>query len=157
MKRQAFLAAALLLASGALAEPYKVGAIEVDTPWTRATPKGATIAGGYMTVKNTGTEPDRLVGGSAENAAELQLHEMKMEQGVMKMRELKGGLEIKPGETVELKPGGLHVMFVGLKQPLRQGDRLKASLKFERAGAITVDYAVEAIGAKEPAHGGHKH
>src|SRR3954464_422912 len=106
MKRLAFIVAALLIAGAALAEPYKVGSIEVDMPWTRAMPKGATIAGGYMTIRNTGTEPDRLVGGSAELAQELQLHEMKMEQGVMKMRELKGGVELKPGETVELKPGG---------------------------------------------------
>src|SRR5437660_1022672 len=153
------LAAALMLIAGpGVAQTYKVGSIAIEQPWARATPKGATIGAGYMKITNTGSEPDRLVGGSVSFARRFELHSMTMEQGVMKMREVKDGLEIKPGETVELKPGGYHVMFVDLKQPLMQGQRVKATLSFEKAGTIDVDYNVEAIGAgaSQGAHGmGH--
>ena len=148
------LAAALMLVAGpGLAETYKTGAIEIEQPWARATPKGATIGAGYMKITNTGTEPDRLVGGSAAFAGRLEVHSMTMEQGVMKMREMKDGLEIKPGETIELKPGGYHMMFVGLKQPLKQGEDLTVTLKFAKAGTIEVKYPVEAVGAGGPAGG----
>ena len=155
MKTKAlFFAAALVLMAGpAAAETYKVGTIEIEQPWARATPKGATIGAGYMKITNTGTEPDRLVGGSVSFAQHFELHSMTMEQGVMKMREVKDGLEIKPGETVELKPGGYHVMFVGLKQPLKQGADLTVTLNFAKAGTVDVKYPVEAIGAGEPAMG----
>ncbi|HXW25932.1 MAG TPA: copper chaperone PCu(A)C [Xanthobacteraceae bacterium] len=148
------LAAALMLAAGpGAAEPLKVGAIEIDQPWARATPRGATTGAGYMKIVNTGTEADRLVGGSVAFASRLEVHSMTMDQGVMKMREVAGGLEIKPGETVELKPGGYHVMFVDLKAPLKQGDRVKVTLTFAKAGSIAVDYPVEAVGAEAPAMG----
>ena len=155
MKSKALvLAAALLLMAGpGLAETYKAGAIQIEQPWARATPKGATIGAGYMKITNTGTEPDRLVGGSASFAGRLEVHSMTMEQGVMKMRELKDGLEIKPGETVELKPGGYHMMFVGLKEPLKQGEDLTVTLKFAKAGTVEVKYPVEAVGAGGPAMG----
>jgi periplasmic copper chaperone A len=155
MKPKAFvLAAALMLTAGsAIAQTYKAGAIEIEQPWARATPKGATIGAGYMKITNTGTEPDRLVGGSAPFTGRLEVHSMTMEQGVMKMRELKDGLEIKPGETVELKPGGYHMMFVGLKQPLKQGEDLTVTLKFAKAGTIEVKYPVESVGAGGPAGG----
>ena len=142
------LAAALMLMAGpALAETYKAGAIQIEQPWARATPKGATIGAGYMKITNTGTEPDRLVGGSVQFAQRVEVHSMTMEQGVMKMRELKDGLEIKPGETVELKPGGYHVMFVDLKEPLKQGEDLTVTLKFAKAGTVEVKYPVAAVGA----------
>ena len=148
------LAAALMLMAGTgIAETYKAGAIEIEQPWARATPKGATIGAGYMKITNTGTEPDRLVGGAASFAGRLEVHSMTMEQGVMKMREIKDGLEIKPGETVELKPGGYHMMFVGLKQPLKQGEDLTVTLKFAKAGTVEVKYPVEAVGAGGPAAG----
>ena len=155
MKTKAlFFAAALVLMAGpAAAETYKVGTIEIEQPWARATPKGATIGAGYMKITNTGTEPDRLVGGSVSFAQHFELHSMTMEQGVMKMREVKDGLEIKPGETVELKPGGYHVMFVGLKQPLKQGADLTVTLNFAKAGTVEVKYPVEAVGAGGPAMG----
>jgi len=149
------LAAALTLAAGpAVAENYKVGSIEIEQPWARATPKGATIGAAYMKLTNTGSEPDRLVGGSVAFARRFELHSMTMEQGVMKMREVKDGLEIKPGETVELKPGGYHVMFVDLKEPLKQGEDVTVTLKFAKAGTIEVKYPVAATGAGGPAaHG----
>src|SRR5215510_13549423 len=107
-----------LAANGASAHEYKAGSIEIKLPWSRATPKGATVAGGYMKLINTGTAPDRLVGGSTEIAGKFEIHEMSMDNGVMKMRALPNGVEIKPGQTVEFKPGGYHLMFVGISQPV---------------------------------------
>jgi copper(I)-binding protein len=155
MKPKALVLAAALvvIADSAVAQTYKAGAIEIEQPWARATPKGATIGAGYMKITNTGTEPDRFVGGSASFAGRLEVHSMTMEQGVMKMREIKDGLEIKPGETVELKPGGYHMMFVGLKQPLKQGEDLTVTLKFTKGGTVEVKYPVEAVGAGGPAGG----
>ena len=114
-----------------------------------------------MTITNTGTAPDRLVGGTTDIAKSFEVHEMKMDGGVMKMRELAGGLEIKPGQTVTLDPSGYHVMFVGLKDQLKQGGHFKATLQFAKAGKVDVDFAVEGIGAKTgggamPAMGGMK-
>jgi periplasmic copper chaperone A len=106
-----------------VAAEYKVGSIEVDNPWSRATPKGAATGAGYMTIKNTGTGPDRLIAGTTDVSAGVQFHEMTMNEGVSKMREMKSGIEIKPGETVELKPGSSHVMFVNLKRRLEKGER----------------------------------
>jgi copper(I)-binding protein len=116
-------------AGDGLAADYSVGSIAVGNPWTRATPKGATVAGGYMTISNKGSAPDRLLGGSAAVAGRFEVHSMVMEQGVAKMRPVQGGLEIKPGETVELKPGSLHVMLMGLKQPLEKGQKVKGTLE----------------------------
>jgi len=146
--RIAFLAGALALAvTSAYARDYKLGTIDVSDPWSRATPKGTTVAAGYMKITNTGTAVDRLTGGSADVASRFEVHEMSMEGGVAKMRPLKGGLEIKPGETVELKPGSFHIMFMGLKKPLSEGDHVKAKLTFEKAGTVEVEYDVRAIGA----------
>ena len=117
-------------------------------PWARATPKGASVGGGYMTITNTGAAPDRLVGGSTDIAKSFEVHEMKMDGGVMKMRSVAGGLEIKPGQTVTLDPSGYHVMFVGLKDQLKQGGHFKATLDFAKAGKVDVDFVVEGIGAK---------
>jgi copper(I)-binding protein len=149
------LAAVLSLATTmASAHDYKAGPLEIKHPWSRATPKGATVAGGYLSIVNTGSAPDRLVGGSVEGAGKFEVHEMSMDGGVMKMRPLPKGLEIKPGQTVELKPGSFHLMFIGLKQPFEQGKRVKGTLEFEKAGKVDVEYAVEAIGAS-PQRGGH--
>src|SRR5438552_7873552 len=93
-----FALAACLLATGALAQQYKAGSLEIDHPWSRATPKGTKIGAGYLTIKNTGSAPDRLVGGSMADAVSVEIHEMTMDGGVMKMRPVAGGLEIKPGE-----------------------------------------------------------
>ena len=144
------------LSCSAHAYDYKVGALEIDHPWSRAVPKGATVAAGYVTIKNTGTEPDRLVGGSTPVAGKFEVHEMSMDKGIMKMRPVAGGVEIKPGETLELKPQSFHIMMMGLKQPIEKGKPFKGSLVFENAGAVDVDFAVEAVGATPaaaaPAH-----
>jgi copper(I)-binding protein len=147
-----FLAGLLGLAlTAAHARDYKAGSLDIVDPWSRATPKGSSVGAGYMKIKNTGSTPDRLISGSSDVAPKFEVHEMKMENGVAKMRPITGGLEIKPGDTVELKPGSLHVMFVGLKKPLTAGEHIKATLVFEKAGTVNVEYDVLAMGA-EPAH-----
>lgn len=134
-------------------DSYKVGDLTVTSPWTRATPGGAKIAGGYLKVTNGGKTADRLVSVTSAGADRVEIHEMSMTDGVMKMRPLADGLTIKAGETVEFKPGGFHLMFMDIKQPLKQGDTLKATLKFEKAGTIDVSLNVNAMGATgEPAH-----
>jgi hypothetical protein len=143
-----FTAAFALAVTAASAADYKAGSLDISDPWSRATPKGSSVAAGYMTIKNNGSTPDRLISGSADVASKFELHEMKMEGSVAKMRQVKGGLEIKPGETVELKPGSFHVMFVGLKKPLSAGDHFKATLVFEKAGSVSVDYDVRAMGSE---------
>jgi copper(I)-binding protein len=130
------LVAVFTVSGAASALDYKVGAIEIDSPWSRAVPKGAKVAAGYMTIKNTGTEPDRLVGGSTPVAGRFEIHEMSMDKGVMRMRPLSSGLEIQPGETVELKPSSFHIMTMDLKEPIQRGKPFKASLMFEKAGVI---------------------
>jgi copper(I)-binding protein len=142
------LAAAFMLAIGpAAAHEFKAGSIEIKHPWSRATPKGSEVAGGFMKLINTGTESDRLVGGSTASAGKFEIHEAATEGGVMKMRPLPKGIEIKPGETVELKPGSYHLMFIGLKEPFEKGKRVKGTLQFEKAGTVDIEYAIEAAGA----------
>lgn len=143
------LALCAMLIAPAVAHEYTVGSLHIGHPWSRATPKGAAIGAGYLKITNTGTAPDRLLGGSSEVAKSFELHVMSMENGVMKMRPVEGGIEIKPGETVEFKPESYHVMFVGLKEPLVQGHRVKATLDFEKAGKVAVEFVVESIGARQ--------
>ena len=138
------------------ARTYKAGALVIETPWTRATPGKSTVGAGFMKITNTGKEPDRLIGGSAELAKTFEVHEMSMSGDVMKMRRLDKGLEIKPGESVELKPSSYHIMFMGLARPLKVDETIKGTLIFERAGTVSVEYSVRPIGA-QPAgkSGGH--
>ena len=143
-----FAAAFALALNPAHAGDYKAGPLDVSNPWSRATPKGSSVAAGYMKITNNGSTPDRLVSGSSDVASKFEVHEMSMENGVAKMRPVKGGLEIKPGETVELKPGSFHVMFAGLKKPLSAGEHFKATLVFEKAGPVSVDYDVLAMGSQ---------
>ena len=149
--RPAFIIAVAFFACGGEwihAEDVTAGGLKISAAWARATPKGAPVGGGYLTITNNGAAPDRLLGGSSGTAARFEIHDMSMDNGVMKMRAVEAGIEIKPGQTVELKPGGYHVMFVGLKKPFEQGDHVKATLKFERAGDVPVDFMVEGIGAQ---------
>lgn len=141
-------AAALACATPTVAGDYKAGDLKIGEPWTRVTPPGAAVAGGFMTITNTGKEADRLLGGSASISKRLEVHEMTMDGGVMKMRELAKGLEIKPGETIELKPGSYHVMFMELTTPPALGTPVKGQLKFEKAGTVDVEYKVAPLGAK---------
>ena len=139
----ASLFAVAMSAGAASADDYKLGALEIGHPWSRALPKGATVAAGYVKIKNTGTELDRLVGGSTPVAGRFEIHEMSMDKGVMKMRPVPEGVEIKPGETVELKPGSFHIMLVGLKRPVTTGQSIKGTLVFEKAGPVEIVYNVE--------------
>jgi copper(I)-binding protein len=151
MIRIVLIVAAVLAVWTALpaqAEDVTIGGLKISAPWARATPKGASVGGGYMKITNTGTAPDRLVGGSTDICRRFEVHEMKMEGGVMKMRPLADGIEIKPGQTVTLDPSGYHVMLVGLNKQLMQGDHFKATLEFARAGKVDVDFTVEGIGAQ---------
>lgn len=132
-------------ASGAAT--FKLGDLTVTSPWTRATPGGAKIAGGYLKITNNGASADRFVGAKSDTSDRVEIHEMSMSDGVMKMRPLPNGLEIKPGKTIELKSGGYHLMFMDLKQPLKQGDSLQATLQFEKAGSLLVNFTVNALGA----------
>jgi len=143
-----FATAFALALTPAHAGDYKAGALDISNPWSRATPKGASVAAGYMKITNNGSAADRLVSGSSDVASKFEVHEMTMENGVAKMRPVKGGLEIKPGESVELKPGSFHIMFVGLKKPLSAGEHFKATLTFEKAGPVSVDYDVLAMGSQ---------
>ena len=153
------LIAALVLActaSLASAHDYKIGPLVIDHPWSRATPKGATVAAGYMKLTNTGTTPDRLIGGSSEVATGFEVHEMTMDGGVMKMRALKDGLEIPAGGAVELKPESYHIMLTGLKRQLAKGEHVKGSLIFEKAGKVDVEFVIEDMGGMPHGHGDMK-
>jgi len=145
-----FAAVVIMLSSAAHAYDYKVGAIEIDRPWSRAVPKGASVAAGYVTIRNTGSEPDRLVSGSTPVAGKFEIHEMSMDNGIMRMRPVPDGVVINPGETVEFKPQSFHIMMMGLKQPIVKGKAFKGALVFEKAGSVDVDFTVEAVGATAP-------
>lgn len=150
----AFAALALSTAS-LLADDYTLGKLHIEHPHARATLPGAPVSGGYMTIRNEGGTADRLIGGKAGFAGKVEIHEMKMDGDVMKMREIEGGLEIPPGSEVVLKPGGYHVMFMQLKNPMKEGENLPATLIFENAGEIEVEFTVEAIGRGHGSHGDH--
>ena len=151
-------AVAFVCAIGAAsAHDYKVGSLAIDHPWTRATPRSATVGGGYLKITNNGGAPDRLISVSSDAAATVEIHEMKMSGSKMQMRPLKDGIEIRPGQTVEFRPGGYHIMFMKIKQPFEQGKRIKGTLTFEKAGKIEVEFAVDAMGAQAPTMGGHGH
>jgi periplasmic copper chaperone A len=151
-------AAALLAATfSAGAAEVKVGDLVITQAWSRATPGGAKVAGGYLTIENKGSAPDRLIGGSAAVAGKFEVHEMKMDEGVMTMRPLDKGLEIAPGKSVKLAPGGYHLMLMDLKQPLKQGEQVAVTLQFEKAGAVQLSLEVEAVGAQAPAGGAMEH
>jgi periplasmic copper chaperone A len=153
--------AALALATASLgsiaAQEFKAGDLTIDHPWSRAAPAGAKVAAGYMTIVNKGTAPDRLIGGSTSAAGRVEVHEMAMKGGVATMRPVTGGLPIEPGKTVSLAPGGYHLMFQDQKAPLKKGDKLIATLEFEKAGKVDVTLDVQAVGAQSPVPDQMKH
>jgi periplasmic copper chaperone A len=138
-------------AAPARAEEVKAGDLVITQAWSRATPGGAKVGGGYLTIENKGSAPDRLIGGSADVAGTVQIHEMAVNNGVMTMRPLDNGLTIEPGKTVKLAPGGFHLMLLDLKNPLKQGDKLPLTLEFEKAGKVAVSLDVQGVGAPGPA------
>ncbi|HEY2210702.1 MAG TPA: copper chaperone PCu(A)C [Bradyrhizobium sp.] len=150
---------ACLFAAPARAQEVKAGDLVITQAWSRATPGGAKVAGGYLTIENKGSAPDRLIGGSADVADKVEVHEMATKNGVMTMRPLDKGLTIDPGKTVKLAPGGYHLMLLDLKSPLKQGDKLPVTLEFEKAGKVKLSLDVQSVGAQGPAGasdaGGH--
>ena len=141
---------AILLATPLRADEVKAGDLVITQAWSRATPGGAKTGGGYLTIENKGSTPDRLIGGSADIAAKVEMHEMSMKNGVMTMRPLDKGLTIEPGKTVKLAPGGYHLMMMDLKGPLKQGDKVPVTLEFEKAGKVQVSLDVQGVGAQGP-------
>jgi copper(I)-binding protein len=149
---------ALLAFGHAAAGDYSIGSLRISNPWIRSPPKGAAVAGGYMTITNAGTTPDRLIGGTAAAAGRFELHSMVVEKGVARMRPITGGIAIQPGETIELKPGSMHVMLMDLRQALEPGRTVEGMLEFEKAGRLRIEYVVEPLGTAAPkggAHGSH--
>ena len=139
-----------LLAAPVRAEDVKAGDLVITQAWSRQTPSGAKVAGGYLTIENKGSSADRLVSGSGDIAGRVEIHEMAMDGSVMTMRPLDKGLVIDPGKTVKLAPGGNHLMLMDLKNPLKQGDRVPVTLQFEKAGKVNVLLDVQGVGAKGP-------
>ena len=144
------LVTAVMAAVIAAGPAHAAGPIGIENAWTRATAAAQTVGGGFMTIVNTGKAEDRLVSASSPVAAEVQIHDMKMEEGVMRMRQLTGGLTVPAGGRVELKPRSLHLMFMQLKAPLVAGQTVPVTLQFEKAGSVAVQFRVEAMGASAP-------
>ncbi|MBU3587317.1 copper chaperone PCu(A)C [Polynucleobacter sp. 31A-FELB] len=154
MKSNTLLNALLLAVMGfglvgfAQAQNAKVGSLQIENAYTRSTVPGQMAAGGFMKIENKGGV-DLLVSASSPVAGEVQLHEMAMEGNVMKMRQVKD-IPVPAGGAVELKPGGMHLMFMNIKAPLAAGETVPVKLKFAKAGEVEVKFPVNAMGA----HGG---
>lgn len=130
------------------------GHIIVDDPWAAATNPGATVAGGYVTLRNTGAADDRLVSAASTRARGVELHEMSMASGMMRMRPVQG-IDVPAGGTAALRPGGLHIMFIDIEGRYQRGQRVPVTLRFERAGAVEVEFEVRqrnAQGSSEHEH-----
>ncbi len=138
--------AVLILSSQVYAQSVKVDTVSVSDAYTRATAPGQQVAGGFMRIENKGNVPDQLLSASSSAAGEVQLHEMGMEGNVMKMRQVKD-IAVPANGTVELKPGGFHLMFLNLKGPFVAGETVPVKLKFAKAGDVEVKFPVNAAGA----------
>ena len=125
--------------------------VEIQGAWSRATPPGAKVAAGYMTLLNKSASPDRLIGASSPAAARVETHTMEMKGDVMRMREVKG-YDVPAKGSFELKPGGAHLMLVDIKRPLKEGEKVPLVLRFEKAGEVKTELAVQGMGATKP-HG----
>lgn len=147
---------AVTLFNPAHARDIAKGDLVISAPWSRATPAGAEVGAGYLVITNNGVSADRLLSFTTDLAGQPEVHEMSNQGGVMKMRPLEKGLVIPAGGTVKLEPGGYHLMLLKLKKPLAVGQRYKATLVFEKAGPVEVEFEVRAIGAgQQKDHGGH--
>ncbi|UYQ73524.1 copper chaperone PCu(A)C [Pelagibacterium flavum] len=142
----AFLALAVSI-SPAVGHDFQTGSITIDHPWSRATPPIAPVAGGYLTLTNNGGMADRLVSISSPLSERAEIHESTVSNGVASMRPVQNGVEIEVGETVELQPGGMHIMFMKPSRPLKEGERFAAKLTFEQAGTVEVEFVVQGMGA----------
>lgn len=146
---------AVLSTSRGHAHDFRAGEIAIDHPWTRAVGASAPTAAGYMVLRNAGTTPDSLVSATTPMARAVEAHQMSMIDGIMRMRPRPEGILLPPGESVRLEPGGLHLMLIDPVGGLAQGTRVPVTLRFERAGKVAVELAVEAAGARAGAHQGH--
>jgi copper(I)-binding protein len=146
----AALVAATLFSTSAFAHSVTVGSLSLTDLWTRAIPAGAPTAAGYLTITNNGTEADKLIAAGSPLAESAGLHTMKTKDGVMSMSPVEGGIEILPGKSVTLAPGGFHIMFVTLKEPLKEGGKFPVTLTFEKAGKVETFLHIKAIGADGP-------
>jgi copper(I)-binding protein len=150
------LSALITSATGGYAQDIVKGDLVISAPYSRATPAGSPVAAGYLVITNKGLSAERLVSFSTDLADQPEVHEMTNEGGVMKMRPLAKGLVIPAGASVKLEPGGYHLMLLKLKKPLTAGQRYKATLVFEKAGPVEVEFEVRAMGAgQQKGHGGH--
>lgn len=145
------LLAGFFLAGSVHAHDYRIGAIEIDHPYARSTAPGQRNGSAYLKLRNGGTSRDRLVAVSSPAAASVEVHTMRMDGDVMRMRELEG-VELAAGAAIEMKPGAEHLMLIGLKQPLKVGESIEMTLEFEKAGRQTVQVRIEAAAA-----GAHRH
>jgi copper(I)-binding protein len=135
---------------------FAAGDITVSGAFTRATLANAQVGAGYMTIANTGAAPDRLIGAASETAPTVEPHNMSVIDGMMKMEQVEGGIEVPAGGSVALAPGGYHIMFIGPTQPFKEGECVSLTLTFENAGELPVQLNVGPIGASEaPAHEHH--
>ncbi|MGL5445923.1 MAG: copper chaperone PCu(A)C [Rhabdaerophilum sp.] len=147
----AALAGFIMLAATPLAaSEFQAGDLIIKSPWSRATPSGARVAGGYFVIENKGTQPDRLVAANVEVAGRVEIHTMTLQDGVMRMRSVSGGVEIRPGENVVFQPSGLHLMWLDLARTPKMGDVLNGGLTFEKAGNVAVQFRVAQLGATSP-------
>lgn len=144
-----------VLAAPSQAHEYRAGDIVIGHPWTRAVSANAPTAAGYLSLTNRGAEADRLVAAETPMASRVEMHEMSLADGVMRMRPLQGGIPLTPGGTVWLRPGGSHLMLVDPDGAFAQGSRVPLTLRFERAGEVTVELEVAGAGARDAGHRGH--
>ncbi|MGC2410618.1 MAG: copper chaperone PCu(A)C [Methyloceanibacter sp.] len=147
----------LLCVHGTFAQEATVKPISVEHAWSRATPNAAQVAVGYLTIENSSTAPDRLISATAEIADRAEIHQMTMADGVMKMRQVMGGLPVPAKDSVVLEPDSYHLMFLGLKRQLQEGEQFSGTLTFEKAGTIDVKFDVEGLGATAPKPNDHEH
>ena len=154
-KALAHAAAIGLSTTAAMAHGYRTGSLSIEHPWSRETAAGQAAGGGFVAITNSGPREDRLLSGTTPAAAEVQLHTMTMDGGVMRMRQVTNGIAIPAKGSIELKPGGYHIMFMGLKRQLRQGERIPVTLRFQHAGNVTVQFAVQPITSTGPMESGH--
>lgn len=143
----------LVLGQAGLAWPHshEKGDIQVRHPWSRATAPGAKVAVGYMEIRNTGAQPDRLIAASTPVAKRVEMHVTQREGEIMRMRQVKD-FEIPARERITLRPGGSHLMLVDITRPLKKGERFPVTLRFERAGELQIEVEVQDIGARKPHH-----
>ena len=122
--------------------------IEISDAWSRATPPGAKVAAGYLTMRNKSAAADRLVGASSPAAARVETHVTEKQGEVMRMREVKG-YEVPAKGSFELKPGGAHLMLVDVRRPFKEGDRIPLVLRFQNAGEVKTELEVKGLGAQK--------